>query len=161
MRPWTAIAFVLTGLLAGCGGTGESNSPDDSPQGIEIVATSVSDQKIASDLKKYMVRNCPTPDLEIPDRVKERYEKHGPQALERFEQQFNDLKAFCSSVSSIEVKSQRITVRTDLQPGDEAAGEAFCMIVRGSDVADPVPGHTLLDESDEPIKVCGTRNAYR
>ena len=33
--------------------------------------------------------------------------------------------------------------------------------VRGSDVADQTPFHTLLDMNGGKIKVCGTHNAYR
>ena len=162
MMQRTVITLVLAGILAGCGEDVNSASSVESPEGIEIIASAGPDRRIGSDLKKYMVRNCPGPGYEIPDKAKSRYlENHGQRALDRVERQFEDVKAFCSGARSIEVRNSRITVRSDLVAGEAGVGEAFCMIVRGSDVADQTPFHTLLDMNGGKIKVCGTHNAYR
>ncbi len=163
MKRWTGILACCLFLVAGCGGEDENKSAEvGSLAGIAIVAGKAGDRDIAIDLRKYMVRNCPGPDYELPENLKDRYaENHGQEALEAIEKQLEALERYCAGARSIEVKNRRIVVRSDLKSDDSAAGEAFCSLVQGSDVADPTPFHTLLDETGQSMKVCGTRNAYR
>ena len=55
-----------------------------------------------------------------------------------------------------------VTIQSDLANDAEAkqAGQAFCQLIRASDVADTTKGHELLGESGESIRKCEAALAY-
>jgi len=65
----------------------------------------------------------------------------------------------CASIATIEVQDTRVTIHSGLENDAEgrAAGEAFCNLIQGSDVADFTPGHELQGKEGETIKVCPAR----
>lgn len=156
-----ALCTVL--LLAGCESDGGlTEEPAFTAEEIRLDAEGSEDRNIGKDLIRYMFRNCPSPGYELTEKDRNRAAaEFGRDNLAAIERQFVDTTRFCGSIRAIKVRNKRITMWSDLEVDDEAAGEAFCMIVRGSDVADQTPFHTLLDETGNQITICGTRNAYR
>lgn len=146
MKAWATATLVLAALVVGCGGSDDGNSEPDStagsPEGIEVVAGSPSDQQIGDDLREYLVRNCST-ETKQSDNA----------ALQRL---FDATSDFCGSVETIEVKDKRITIQSSLEGASAVGqvGDVFCLYVMGSDVADFTAGHTLISASGEKIKTC-------
>lgn len=148
--------MVLLALVgSGCGSDEQTVGPAPRPAGAEIKASGDEDAQIGAEVKRYLVRNCPPPGAK-PTVLKEY----------RNSRYFSDIKrldlgtiAFCESISTIEVKDSRVTVRSGLQDDAEgrAAGEAFCLLIQGSDVADFTPGHELQDSEGGTIKACPAR----
>lgn len=65
----------------------------------------------------------------------------------------------CEGVTVIAVEDGVVIVRSDLPGGtdEKMAGDAYCLLIQGSDVADFTPGHELQDEQGETIEVCPAR----
>jgi len=65
----------------------------------------------------------------------------------------------CGQMASIAVDGKQVTIRSDIPPGArKAAGDAFCNLIQGSDVADFTPGHELQDLDGETVVVCPARS---
>ncbi|HEU4738200.1 MAG TPA: hypothetical protein VFS54_03850 [Solirubrobacterales bacterium] len=148
-------------MLVAAVGCGDSEGPRSTsagpPAGAEVRASDDEDIQIGADLKRYLIRNCPAPGTK-PSVPKEY----------RNSRYFSEIRrlnigtiAFCESIATIEVDDGRVMVRTDLKENarGRAAGEGFCLLVQGSDVADFTPGHELQDIKGETIKVCEARTA--
>ncbi len=104
-----------------------------------------------------MVRGCITPEREAT--ALEKYA--GPSSsFSEYKRMVRASITLCGSVGTIEVENNRIALRSGLENDTEgrAAGDAFCQLVQGSDVADFTPGHELQDKDGETIKVCPARN---
>jgi hypothetical protein len=154
MAPWRVmLSFAAVAiLLAGCGGgsdpTGETA---DSPAGAAIEAGSSAEREEAVDVQKYLERNCAPPGT--IDKVPEE-ELDGPSsgALVR---NLEGMEAMCGQIAAITVEGTRVTIRSEIEPGvRRGAGEAFCNLIRGSDVADETPGHELQNIDGSTIAVC-------
>lgn len=153
------LAALLAVLFAGCESDGGlTEDPSFTAEKIELVTDAPVDRKIGSDLIKYMFRNCPGPESEIPPMK----EKWGPKMREYMTRSFEGWRDMCASIRTIEVEDSRITATSALSGNDlEDESEAFCNLVQGSDVADFTPGHELLNSSGESLIICGEKNAYR
>jgi hypothetical protein len=155
-RAALAIAFCIALLGSGCGSSTET-TPEaaDSPAGAEILADSGEERKIALDVRRYFVRNCP-----LPGSLREvRGETRGSRLLPSYVRYLKGAGAMCGNMATIEVDDTRVTIRSDIggRATRNAAGDAFCNLMQGSDVADFTPGHELQDIEGDPIEVCPAR----
>jgi hypothetical protein len=157
-RRWLAVPlFWALVAAAGCGGGEETTpSPARSPAAVEVQADGDEDSRIGADLQQYMVRMCPPPGT-TPAAILKKY--RDTPYYQQLKQGLRVDLALCKSVATIEVEDSRITVRTGLKndPRGRAAGERFCELVRGSDVADFTEGHELQTLEGETITVCPAR----
>jgi hypothetical protein len=108
---------------------------------------------MALDVQRYFVFNCPRPGQKIPRKVRD--SPYFPQV----ERLYRGTAAVCASITTIAVDDGRVTIRSGLKNNAEgrAAGEGFCNLIQGSDVADFTPGHKLQDRDGETITVCPAR----
>ena len=68
-------------------------------------------------------------------------------------------EAMCGHIASIGVEGTRVTITSEIpEAASRGAGESFCLLMQGSDVADFTPGHELRDIDGETIKVCPARS---
>ena len=147
------LAIAVTG---GCGGSDDSTPKvADSPAGAAIEGGSDEERKEAREVQDYFVRNCALPGT--IRRVSKR-ERELP-LFPIYKRWLTGEEAMCGHMASIAVDGTRVTIRSEIAPGTrKAAGEAFCNLIQGSDVADFTPGHELQDLDGETIKVCPARN---
>ena len=136
----------------GCG----SDEPTPGPTAAaEIQASGDQDRQIGLDLQHYLLINCPQPGQKarIPKELRDSpYFPH-------WQRWYRAASALCASIATIAVEDSRVTIRSGLEidPEGRAAGEAFCNLIQGSDVADFVPGHELQDKDGVTITVCPAR----
>jgi hypothetical protein len=149
-----ALVLVLAAFVVGCGSTEPSPGSTGRPDDAAIHATSRQDRQLALHLQDYLVRLCPPAGAKLSDYDLRKYRKSP--YFHVYVQLAEGEIALCGSVSTIEVNDSRVTLRSGLEDDAEgrAAGEAFCNLVRGSDVADRTPGHELQDSQGRTIKVC-------
>jgi len=156
-KSWPALAAALLAVCAaGCGSGEPEPGPAGRPAGAEIEADKAEDRQIGLDVKRYFIRNCPAPDAE-PEFSKEERESRFFPEVKRISL---GTIALCDSISTIAVDDTRVTVVSGLEDDAEgrAAGEAFCLLIQGSDVADFTPGHELQDIQRETVTVCPARS---
>jgi hypothetical protein len=155
-RATTSLALLLMAfLLVGCGGGSKSDDATlaiaDSPAGAKIEAASPAERKIGSEVQDYLERNCALPGAIEKVPAKEREDPRLAAVVRGFE----GMEAMCGHIASISVDGTRVTIRSEIEPGEErGAGEAFCNLIRGSDVADETPGHELQNVDGSTIAVC-------
>jgi hypothetical protein len=121
----------------------------------ELQASGNQDRQIGLDLQHYLLINCPQPGQKarIPKELRD------SSSLSQWQRWYRGASALCASIATIAVGDSRVTIRTGLEndPEGRAAGEAFCNLIQGSDVADFVSGHELQDKDGETITVCPAR----
>jgi hypothetical protein len=141
-------------LLVGCGGgsgSDDTSAVADSPAGATIEADSPAEQKIGSEVQDYLERNCALPGTTGELAAKYRDDP----SYARYIQVLKAMEAMCGHIASIAVDGMRVTIRSEIEPREEkGAGEAFCNLIRGSDVADETPGHELQNVDGSTIAVC-------
>jgi hypothetical protein len=145
------IAFCAFG--AGCG----SSEPTPGPTaGAEIQADDAQDRQIGLDLKHYLLVNCPQPGQKTRIPKKLRNSPYFPQ----WQRWYRGASALCASIAVISVENSRVVIRSGLEDDAKgrAAGDAFCDLIQGSDVADFTPGHELQGRNGETITVCPARS---
>jgi hypothetical protein len=145
------IFLVLALVGAGCGSSDPDSATGGLPDEAELEGETSAELKIASEVQRYFKRNCATPGA--IDKVPDKYlndPKYAPD--------IRNLEAdedMCGHMASIEVEGTRVTIRADIEPAQaKAAGEAFCLLIWGSDVADETPRHELQDVEGKTIKSC-------
>jgi hypothetical protein len=123
-----------------------------------IEAGNDEDRQIGLDLRHYLLINCPQPGQAKPRFSKE--ERESP-FFPQWRRWYRGASAMCASIATIEVEDTRVALRTGLANDalGRAAGEAFCNLIQGADVADFTPGHELQDADGETITVCPTRTS--
>lgn len=152
-----AIAIALFAVCAvGCGSNETEPGPAGRPAGAEIEADQTEDRQIGLEVKRYFIRNCPAPDAK-PEFSKEERESRFFPEVKRISL---GTIALCGSISTIAVDHTRVTVVSGLEDnaGGRAAGQAFCLLIQGSDVADFTPGHELQGIDRGTITVCPARS---
>jgi hypothetical protein len=153
IKSWPPIAVALLAVCAiGCGSGEIMPGPAGRPAGAEIEADQAEERQIGLHLKRYLIHNCPSPN-EKPKFPKEDRESRFFPEIKRISL---GTIALCDSISTIAVDGTRVTIVSGLEDDAEgrAAGEAFCLMVQGSDVADFTPGHELQTLEGGTIKVC-------
>jgi hypothetical protein len=156
---WSATGVALLAVCAvGCG-SGETKpapGPAGRPAGAEIEASQAADKRIGLEVKSYLIRNCPKPDTKAEFSSEERESRFFPE-VKRISL---GTIALCNSISTITVDDTRVTIVSGLSDdaAGRAAGEAFCLLIQGSDVADFTSGHELQDIQRETITVCSARS---
>lgn len=104
-----------------------------------------------------MIRGCFPPGAKLAAVMKKFRGKKVPPG---FKEDLRGYIALCDSVISISVDDARVTLRSGLEDDDlgRSAGNAYCDVVQGSDVADFTTGHELEDSKGGTIKVCPARD---
>jgi hypothetical protein len=148
-----AVAVALCGV--GCGSAEPIPDVADSPAGAEILPESGQERQIALDVQHYFVRNCPLPGAVRKVPKKDRDSPLFPE----YKRYLKGAGAMCGNMATIDVDGERVTIRSDIRGAAtrSAAGEAFCNLIQGSDVADFTPGHELQDIEGDAIEVCPAR----
>ena len=150
------LPVVIALLFAGCGSgdsSSDSSKPPESAAGAHAKVAkgaTPADRKISRDLAAYFLQTCPT-----PAHVK----KYSKGASPQVQSMIQGLSVLCGSISYIDVLNGKISVQTSLEGGSASpgVGEAFCSEVQGSDVADGIDGHELLDVTGRTIMTCPAR----
>jgi hypothetical protein len=146
----TAIPIALAAFAVGCGSDETTPETYGKPAHAQIEADSDQDRQLGLDLQDYMIRNCLPPGT-VEKITQERPDELFPPAYRRI---YRGGEALCASIGTIEVEDSRVTIRSGLDDAQGGVGEAFCVLMRGSDVADFTPGHELQDKSGGTIEVC-------
>jgi hypothetical protein len=143
------LSLALVGT--GCGSSDSDPATGGLPDEAELEGETPAELKIASEVQRYLGRNCGTPGA--VDKVPDKYldDPHYAPYIHVLEADEN----MCGQMASIEVEGMRVTIRSDIEPEKaKAAGHAFCLLIWGSDVADETPGHELQDLEGRTIKRC-------
>jgi hypothetical protein len=150
------LSLTLVALfLAACGGGSSSDDATvaiaDSPAGANIEAASPAEQKIGLEVRDYLERNCALPGA--IGKLAKKYRDDPSYAP--YIRDLEAMEAMCGHIASIAVDGMRVTIRSEIAPDEKKrAGEAFCNLIRGSDVADETPGHELQNVDGATIAVC-------
>lgn len=152
-------ALVAATLLAACGGDDDDDSAPTDGGEIVIEADSEADRSIGEDLVAYLDRN-----LEATPEEQESFEaacgdqSESSKVAAQCEQARAVLDAF-GSIDAVEVADGTITIKTGIEPGDDAAssGQALCDLIQGADVADFQPGNRVLGAGDVEVAACVSR----
>lgn len=149
---WCAIA-VVAAFSVGCGSDEPATGPPGPPAKAEIQANEGQDRQIGLELQDYLVRNCPPPQNA---KLATRLEHADPRSLSPSELFALGPILLCYSIATITVEDSRVTIRSGLKNDVKGrmAGEAFCLLMYSSDVADSTPGHELQGKDGETIKAC-------
>jgi hypothetical protein len=153
IKSWSPVAAALLAVCAiGCGSGETMPGPAGRAAGAEIEADQAEDRQIGFDVKRYFIRNCPASDAKPKFPKEERESRFFPE-IKRISL---GTVALCDSIATIAVDDTRVTIVSGLEDDAEgrAAGEAFCLMVEGSDVADFTQGHELQTLEGGTIKVC-------
>lgn len=154
-----ATLLVLATAIAACG---SGDSAGDNGQ-VEISGVSSKDRQIAADLRQY-IAPCPGGAYEI---ALNQAWRSGSKAERRLIREYGSVEAgleamqrTCASFQRIEVNDWVITVKTTLRSTDTQNAADICNTIQGADVADFVPGHTVLGEDDEVLARCRPLTDY-
>jgi hypothetical protein len=147
------VALALAVLGAGCGSDESTLEVASSLAGATIEADSIEERKIALEVQEYFMRNCP-----LPGAIRSvTPQEHQSSYFDLYKRQLNGSEAMCGHIASIAVDGTRVTIRSDIPPdAEKGAGEAFCNLIHGADVADLTPGHELQNLDGDTVRACPT-----
>lgn len=147
--------LAVAAVSAGCGSGDSSSGSSAEASGEVAIEAEGKDREIALDVQDYFERNCPSQASLEEISGEDRESPYYP----RYKRLTEGTIAMCEGVTAIAVEDGVVTVRSDLadDADGKAAGQGFCLLIQGSDVADFTPGHELQDEQGETIEVCPAR----
>ena len=156
MKGGCAIAAALAAFSAGCGSSEPVETSAGPPVMAEVRADRSEDRQIGLELQDYLVRYCPPPNAKLPPHLKHPV----PRYFSAYKLAVLGPIFLCYSIATITVEDSRVTIRSGLENDavGRAAGEAFCNLMQGSDVADFTPGHELQDKEGGTIEACPARS---
>ena len=164
MRP-AAAALLAALALAACGGDGDEPATG-SAAGIAIEGASAADERIATDLARYVERGCRAAGSfgKFSRAIAEA--EAGIGVLDYLEGRYGSLRAAfdagvrrCEAIRSVQADQGVIIVRTDLggEPFDDEIAADTCDVIQASDVADFTAGHRVLGADGQTLAACAPR----